>query len=58
MQIATRNPAEMYGVVSASEVIARGGGRSTNEDLGKIHELMIDRGRAAWPTPCCPSGAS
>ena len=50
MQIATRSPAEMYGVVSASKIIGEAVVNRQNEDLGKIHELVIDakEGRLAY----------
>ena len=50
MQVATRDTAEMYGVVSASKIIGEAVINRQNEDLGKIHELVIDakEGRLAY----------
>ena len=50
MQVATRNTAEMYGVVSASKIIGEAVINRQHEDLGKIHELVIDakEGRLAY----------
>ncbi|HEY3175276.1 MAG TPA: PRC-barrel domain-containing protein [Candidatus Polarisedimenticolia bacterium] len=50
MQVATRQPAEMYGVVSASRIIGEPVVNRQNENLGKIHELVIDarEGRLAY----------
>ena len=50
MQIARRNTVEMYGVVSASKIIGEGVINRQNENLGKIHELVIDakEGRLAY----------
>jgi sporulation protein YlmC with PRC-barrel domain len=50
MQVASRNTAEMYGVVSASKIIGEAVINRQNEDLGKIHELVIDakEGRLAY----------
>jgi sporulation protein YlmC with PRC-barrel domain len=50
MQVATRQPAEMYGIVSASRIIGEAVVNRKNEDLGKIHELVIDakEGRLAY----------
>ena len=50
MQVATRTQAEMYGVVSASKIIGEAVVNRQNEDLGKIHELVIDakEGRLAY----------
>ena len=50
MQVATRDTAEMYGVVSASKIIGEAVINRKNEDLGKIHELVIDakEGRLAY----------
>ena len=50
MQVASRNTAEMYGVVSASKIIGEAVVNLQNEDLGKIHELVIDAkdGRLAY----------
>ena len=42
MTEASRNTAEMYGVVSASKIIGETVVNRQNEDLGKIHELVID----------------
>jgi len=50
MQVATRTQAEKYGVVSASKIIGEAVVNRQNEDLGKIHELVIDakEGRLAY----------
>jgi sporulation protein YlmC with PRC-barrel domain len=50
MQIAGRNTAEMYGVVGASKIIGEAVVNHQNEDLGRIHELVIDakEGRLAY----------
>ena len=50
MQIATRDTAEMYSVVSASKIIGEAVINRQREDLGKIHELVIDakEGRLAY----------
>ena len=50
MQVASRQTAEMYGVVSASKIIGEAVVNRQNEDLGKIHELVIDakEGRLAY----------
>ena len=50
MQVASRIKAEMYGVVSASKIIGEAVINRQNEDLGKIHELVIDakEGRLAY----------
>ena len=50
MQVASRNTAEMYGVVSASKIIGEAVINRQNEDLGRIHELVIDakEGRLAY----------
>ena len=50
MQVAVRNTAEMYGVVPASKIIGETVVNRQNEDLGKIHELVIDakEGRLAY----------
>jgi len=50
MQVASRNTAEMYGVVSASKIIGEAVVNRQNENLGKIHELVIDakEGRLAY----------
>jgi sporulation protein YlmC with PRC-barrel domain len=50
MQVATRQTAEMYGVVSASSIIGEAVVNRQDEKLGKIHELMIDAkaGRVAY----------
>jgi sporulation protein YlmC with PRC-barrel domain len=50
MQVATREKAEMYGVVSASTIIGETVVNRQDEKLGKIHELVIDAkaGRVAY----------
>ena len=50
MQVAVRNTAEMYGVVAASRIIGEAVVNRQNDDLGKIHELVIDakEGRVAY----------
>jgi sporulation protein YlmC with PRC-barrel domain len=50
MQLASRNKSEMYGVVSASRIIGEAVVNRQNEDLGRIHELVIDakEGRLAY----------
>ena len=50
MEVASREKAEMYGVVSASKIIGETVVNRQNEDLGKIHELVIDAkaGRLAY----------
>jgi len=50
MQIAGRQTAEMYGIVTASKIIGESVVNRQNEDLGKIHELVIDakEGRLAY----------
>jgi hypothetical protein len=50
MQVASRKPAEMYGVVSASKIIGEAVVNRQNENLGEIHELVIDarEGRLAY----------
>jgi len=50
MAVATRKSAEMYGVVSASKIIGEAVINRQNENLGKIHELVIDanEGRLAY----------
>jgi len=50
MKVATRNTAEMYGVVSASRIIGEAVVNRQNENLGKIHELVFDakEGRLAY----------
>jgi sporulation protein YlmC with PRC-barrel domain len=42
MAVAVRSTAEMYGVVSASKIIGEAVVNRQNENLGKIHELVID----------------
>ena len=50
MQVTTRQTAEKYGVVSASKIIGESVVNRENENLGKIHELVIDakEGRLAY----------
>jgi len=50
MQAVSTHSAEMYGVVSASKIIGEAVVNRENEDLGKIHELVIDAkdGRIAY----------
>jgi sporulation protein YlmC with PRC-barrel domain len=50
VQVASRKNAEMYGVVSASKIIGEPVINRQKEDLGKIHELVIDakEGRLAY----------
>jgi sporulation protein YlmC with PRC-barrel domain len=38
----SRNTTEKYGVISASKIIGEAVVNRQNEDLGKIHELVID----------------
>ena len=40
--VTSKNTAEKYGVVSASKIIGEAEVNRQNEDLGKIHELVID----------------
>jgi len=67
MTVASKNTTEKYGVVSASKIIGEAVVNRQNEDLGKIHELVIDakEGRLAyavlsfgaswvWGTNCSP----
>ena len=42
MTVASKNTTEKYGVVSASKIIGEAVVNRQNEDLGKIHELVID----------------
>ena len=42
MTVASTNKTEKYGVVSASKIIGEAVVNRQNEDLGKIHELVID----------------
>ena len=42
MTEASKNPSEMYGVVLASKIIGEAVVNRQYEDLGKIHELVID----------------
>jgi sporulation protein YlmC with PRC-barrel domain len=48
--VASRKKPEMYGVVSASKIIGEVVVNQQDEDLGKIHELVIDakEGRLAY----------
>lgn len=50
MQTTSTPSKEMYGVVSASKIIGEAVVNRQNEDLGKIHELVIDakEGRLAY----------
>jgi len=50
MEVTTRKTAEMYGVVSASRIIGEAVVNRQDENLGKIHELVIDAkdGRLAY----------
>jgi len=50
MQAASTPSAEMYGVVPASKIIGEAVVNRQNEDLGKIHDLVIDakEGRLAY----------
>jgi sporulation protein YlmC with PRC-barrel domain len=50
MEMSSRKPADMYGVVSASKIIGEAVVNRQNENLGKIHELVIDakEGRLAY----------
>ena len=50
MTIASTNTTGKYGVVSASKIIGEAVVNRQNEDLGKIHELVIDakEGRLAY----------
>ena len=50
MTVASKNTTEKYGVVSASKIIGEAVVNRQNEDLGKIHELVIDakEGRLAY----------
>ena len=50
MQTTSRDTAEMYGVVSASRIIGEPVVNRQNENLGEIHELVIDakNGRLAY----------
>ena len=50
MTVTNRDKAEMYGVVSASKIIGEAVVNRQNENLGKIHELVIDakEGRLAY----------
>ena len=50
MTVESRNATEKYGVVSASKIIGEAVVNRQNEDLGKIHELVIDakEGRLAY----------
>ncbi len=50
MEVLARDSAEMYGVVSASKIIGEAVVNRQDEDLGKIHELVIDakEGRLAY----------
>jgi len=41
-QVATRQATPKYGVVTASKIIGESVVNRQNEDLGKIHELVID----------------
>ena len=42
MTVTSRDKAEMYGVVSASKIIGEEVVNRQDENLGKIHELVID----------------
>ena len=50
MTVESRNTTEKYGVVSASKIIGEAVVNRQNEDLGKIHELVINakEGRVAY----------
>jgi sporulation protein YlmC with PRC-barrel domain len=50
MEESTRKPDPMYGVVSASKIIGEAVENLQKENLGKIHELVIDakEGRVAY----------
>ena len=50
MQVAGGQTVEKYGIVSASRIIGEAVVNRQNEDLGKIHELVIDakEGRLAY----------
>ena len=50
MVVSTRKAEEMYGVVSASKIIGEAVVNRQNENLGQIHELVIDakEGRMAY----------
>lgn len=50
MQEVNRDTTKMYGIVSASKIIGEAVVNRQNEDLGKIHELVIDakEGRLAY----------
>ena len=50
MTVTSRDKAEMYGVVSASKIIGEEVVNRQDENLGKIHELVIDakEGRLAY----------
>ena len=50
MHVASRIAADMYGVVSASKIIGEAVVNRQNENLGEIHELVIDakEGRLAY----------
>ncbi|MFO7645950.1 MAG: PRC-barrel domain-containing protein [Desulfosarcina sp.] len=50
MTVTSREKAEMYGVVSASKIIGEAVVNRQDENLGKIHELVIDakEGRVAY----------
>ena len=50
MEKSTRKVQEMYGVVSASKIIGEAVVNHQDENLGKIHELVIDakEGRLAY----------
>jgi sporulation protein YlmC with PRC-barrel domain len=50
MQVDSRNATEKYGIVSASKIIGEAVVNRQNENLGKIHELVIDakEGRLAY----------
>jgi sporulation protein YlmC with PRC-barrel domain len=50
MEMTSRKSDVMYGVVSASKIIGEAVGNRQGEDLGKVHELVIDarEGRVAY----------
>jgi len=50
MTVTSRDKTEMYGVVSASKIIGEAVVNRQDENLGKIHELVIDakEGRLAY----------
>jgi len=50
MQVSSTSTVQKYGVVSASKIIGESVINRGNEDLGKIHELVIDAkdGRIAY----------